>query len=112
MACSNCKCDTPRDKTPEEVNAEKFEALEREVRAINEFLSTKYQDLIVNGDMPIRCLDWSTNEAMKRARDHRILQAISRLEQLGYVVAKPEPPSEPTLESAIRDVVITNSQVK
>jgi hypothetical protein len=115
MACADCKCKTdgPRDKTQEEVNAEKFQELEERVRSIDEFLATKFpDDLVKNGDIMITCKDWSKAQFDERARQFRIRQAIERLEANGYIVAKPEALAAPTLETSIREVVLANTVVK
>lgn len=122
MACSNCDCKQDAVPVPDKtVELEKnlrtmafiIEKLKEQLADVNKFLYDKYPtDLIDGAGQRVTC-SYYTYHQKRREEESRLLEeTIIDLQLKGYIVAKPEAPSEPTLETSIREVVLANTVVK
>jgi hypothetical protein len=124
MACSNCKCQDAEPTQPAVDNMDELtkgvrhlvfvaEKLREQIADVNLFLHDKFPQDLVDGAGVRVTASYYVYHKNRRAEEARQLEeTIRELQEKGYVVAKPEAPTEPTLEASIRDVVLANTVVK
>lgn len=124
MACNDCTCKTaptngtdvdPMTKIEEQMKVMAFilERLKDQIADINKFLYDKYPtDLVDGAGVRVTCSYYTYHQRLREEEAFNLQQTIDDLQKRGYIVAKPEVPSEPTLEASIRDVVLANTVIK
>lgn len=125
MACSNCKCEDaqptratdvdPVAKLEESMKTLAYisERIRDQVADINKFLYDKYPtDLTDGAGTRVTCSYYTYHQKLREENSLALQRTIEDLQAQGYIVAKPEAPTEPTLEASIRDVVLANTPVK
>lgn len=127
MACKNCQCQTEdvKEQTVSETefntdvllrqsvkNMYRIDDLDAHVGAIESFLISKFPGELGPEDCPLGTQQWLDAKERAKAREQRLSFNIKELESNGYIIAKKEPPAEPTLETSIREVVLANTIIK